>query len=217
MIDGCETEYLVPLDSDMVLYPGFYDRIASAVKLNENDPKWHSILFPLYDTLTAEKIMALKVFRTPIIKQFRYKNNPCPDISHYKDLTEAGHTTVSMMGEREIGDHVVRGDFFCYAKYRDLYSVLREYPDSVLESHFKGGTDLASRARNHFEFFLDSLGATGNRDYLYCVAGMVEGLTSTLRRGSKDLSDKTMRVPVGDAVVRFKKWSREMDPKKVVF
>ncbi len=150
--------------------------------------------------------MALKVFKTYVVKSIPYKDDPCPDIQHYKDLTAAGYTTVDLMHEEPIGDHVVRGNFFCYAKYRDLYTVLRTYPRNVLESHFKGGTDIRSRAYNHFRFFKSRHDETGNDDYLYCIAGMAEGLTCPLTHKSKDLNDTEMRVPVGEGTGKLLAW-----------
>jgi glycosyltransferase involved in cell wall biosynthesis len=204
MFDLCKTKYLVPLDADMILYLGFMERITSAI--DKHPSGWHSLLFPLWDTLTARKIMALKVFDMDIIKNFRYQDDPCPDIKHYKDLDRAGYKAVNLMEEQPIGDHVVRGNFFCYAKYRDLYMVTRSHPETILESHFIGGRDLKSRAKNHFDFFSIAYQNTGNVDYLYCISGMVEGLTNPLTHKSKDLSDTNMRISLGNAENIFKSW-----------
>src|SRR4051812_24194582 len=59
MIGICDTDYLVPLDADIILRPNAVSRILRAVDEHKEDQKWHSILFPLWDTLTQEKIMAL--------------------------------------------------------------------------------------------------------------------------------------------------------------
>lgn len=207
MISQCRTDYLVPLDADMIMRPGFFERISSVLAAKRDDPSWHSLLFPLWDTLTQEKIMALKVFRTSVVKSIPYQDKPCPDIQHYKDLTDAGYVAVNLMHEAPIGDHVVRGNFFCYAKYRDLYTVARTYPDKILESHFKGGCGLKTRAKAHMEFFTRRYEETGNEDYLYCLAGMVEGLTNPLTYRSKDLGDREMRVPITEAKNRFHRWA----------
>lgn len=206
MIAGCVTEFLVPLDADFLLYDGFMSRIKDNIGKYRHDPTWHSILFPLWDTLTQIKIMALKVFRADVVKLIPYKDDACPDIQHYRDLTAAGYGAIDLMHEDPIGDHVVRGEFLCYAKLRDLYMVARSHPEAILESHFKGGKDLKSRANKHFGFFRERLEQTGSRDYLYCIAGMVEGLIEPLDRGSKDLK-KPMKVPAEDAVEMFSKWS----------
>jgi hypothetical protein len=206
MIEICvDSTHFVPLDADFILYPGFLGRIHDAIGRAKGN--WHSILFPLWDTLTQEKIMALKVFRTDVIKDFPFKDLPCPDVQHYKDLGAAGYNAVNLMSQKPIGDHVVRGGYFCYAKYRDLYNVLQAYPDTVLESHFKGGNTVKERAFKHFGFFMKRYCQTGNDDYLYCIAGMVEGLTMPRTGESKDLSDREMRVDVVDAKRLFSKWS----------
>ena len=58
MLIQCETEYLVPLDADMILHGGFTERIAKAVIAMDRDPLCHSTLFSLWDTLTDQKIYA---------------------------------------------------------------------------------------------------------------------------------------------------------------
>jgi glycosyltransferase involved in cell wall biosynthesis len=208
MIRECKTDYLIPLDADMILYPGFMDRVEKAIEEEKGmSCPWHSILFPLWDTLTQEKIMALKVFKTYVVRATPYKDDPCPDIQHYQDLKQAGYYAVSRMAEDPIGKHVVRGGFFCYAKYRDLYMVTRTHPNVILESHFKGGNDLITRANCHFKFFWDRYKETGNDDYLYCIAGMVEGLISPLNYKSKNLGNREMKVPISDATKLFYEWA----------
>lgn len=201
MITQCNTHYLVPLDADMVLYPGFLERILRVVRCGSD---WHSALFPLWDTLTKEKIYALKVFNMDTMGQILYKDDRCPDILHYNDMTAAKLRSIDLYHESPIGDHVVRGPFFCYAKYRDLYMVHRTHPQSIMEHYFKGGSDIKQRALNHYNFFDSQLEETGNQDYEYCIAGMVDGLTSPLDYGSKDLSDRNMRVV--DGRVEFESW-----------
>ena len=57
MIELVQTEYFVPLDADMVLYPDAWDRISNAWRKHWRNSMWHSILFPLWDTLTQRKIL----------------------------------------------------------------------------------------------------------------------------------------------------------------
>jgi hypothetical protein len=121
MFSQCQTQYLVPLDADMIVYPTFLSRVENALKNASEDDKWHTILFPLWDTLTLEKIYALKVFNMKAMRSIPYKDDPCPDIQHYKDMTSAGLHSIDLFHEDPIGDHVVKGNFYCYAKYRDLY------------------------------------------------------------------------------------------------
>ncbi len=212
MISQCKTEYLVPLDADMILYPGFFDRWTKAI--TESHGKWHSILFPLWDTLTQERIMAQKIFRTEAVKEIPYKDDRGVDVQHYRDLTCAGYHAINKMHEEPIGDHCVEGDFFCYAKYKDLYMTLRHHPNVILESHFKGGDSLDERATNHLKYFKQRHKETGNRDYLFCIAGMVDGVVSLLDRTSKDLSERTMKIMTTDAEDLFWAWHRRIAKRK---
>ena len=52
MIEGVQTEFFVPLDADIVLEPGAWPKIRTAINKHRHRKVWHSILFPLWDTLT---------------------------------------------------------------------------------------------------------------------------------------------------------------------
>lgn len=205
MFSQCETDYLIPLDADMVLNRRAYSRIEDALNIASMNKDWHTILFPLWDTLTEEKIYALKVFNMKAMRNIPYKDDPCPDIQHYKDLTAAGLRSFDLYHEPPIGKHVVRGNYFCYAKYRDLYMTARSRPRDLMESHFKGGSSFRQRAWNHYEYFMDQHCSGMGEHYLYCVGGMVEGIKTPLNFKSKDLSDRTMRY-ADDPVKHFEEW-----------
>jgi hypothetical protein len=217
MIGQCETPYLVPLDADMILYPGAFRRLSWATKMMTGNMNWHSVLFPLWDTLTEEKIMALKVFRTEVVKKHLYKDDNCPDIEHYQNLTENGYVAKNLMDQPPIGDHVVKGNFFCYAKYRDLYMTLRTHPEQYLESHFKGGTTMAEKAYNHFNFFEKQFKDGKGEHYLYCIAGMVEGLTAPKVFKSKDLSQREMKFDPSNGLDFFWDWYEKAKKPKRLF
>jgi hypothetical protein len=207
MIEKTETEYLIPLDGDIILNNDAYDRIERALSNHRNDDKWHSILFPLWDTLTERKILALKLMRTSILKQFPFKDSATPDVEHYQRLTEAGYTCVDKYLTRSpIGNHVVRGHHFCYCKYKDVYQTLRVNKVAWDEGAFVGGGTLVERAKNHFGFFMYKLAMTGNQDYLSCIAGMVDGLTSPLENKSKSLDRVNYRIANANAIDLFWQW-----------
>lgn len=208
MLTRCDTDYLVPLDADMILYPGYEARLRGKIEENRHRKGWHSILFPLWDTLTREKIMALKIFNMSEVRKFPYKDDPCPDILHYREFTDGKLEAVDCIAEDPIGDHVVRGNYYCYAKYRDLYNVHRVHPHAVLPSHFKGGNNIKERAENHRKFFAKMHSETGNEDYRYCLAGMADGLTSPKKIASKNLKEP-MRIPIEDADRIFEQWHRD--------
>lgn len=206
MFDQCETRFLVPLDADMVLYLGYWDRIRDKIQQHQDKNDWHSILFPLWDVFTQRKILALKVFNMGAMKEIKYPDDACPDILHYRMLEQAGLKCWNYFDEDPIGDHIIRGKYFCYAKYRDLYMVHRVHPQYALDSHFQGGRNIKEKSRNHADFFRQRLELTGNEDYLYAFAGMVEGLTAPIKCTSKDLSDREMRVSIDEVEEIYQDW-----------
>ncbi len=207
MIEQCHTEYLVPLDSDIILNNDAFDRIEKSLVEHQNDAIWHSILFPLFDTLTEEKILALKVMRTKILKRFPFMESPTPDIEHYDRLKFAGFTAITTyLDEDPIGNHVVKGMWFCYNKYKDIYLTLRSYNWTWDQNAFKGGNTLKEKAKKHFDYFFEKWVVTNNDDYLYCIAGMADGLTMDLEYKSKNLKKKKLRVKKKEAIEVFFKW-----------
>ena len=220
MFAQCQTKYLVPLDADMILNVDAYKRIENALNSVSMDTKWHTILFSLWDTLTEEKIYALKVFNMGAMRYIPYPDDPCPDIQHYKDLAAAGLHSIDLFHEQPIGNHVVRGNFYCYAKYRDLYATARSRPRDALESHFKGGKTIREKAISHYKFFQDKNGREEDRHCLYCIGGMLEGLTSPLTYKSKDLSHRNMKfqdhIEFNAIDIAFDEWL-EKDKSHMVF
>ncbi len=208
MLDRCETEYLVPLDADMLLNFNFFERIESAIDEHEDDPTWHSILFPLWDTLTQQKILALKVLRMPIMRQCPFKESSTPDINHFTDLTNMGYRCISNYLEEEpIGNHVVRGSYFCYMKYRDVYQTMRSHQRLWVPGVAKGNT-VRECAINHFNFFMGEFNKTRNEDYKHCIAGMLDGLTSEISNQSKSL-EHPVRIDIDQIDKQFLNWLLE--------
>lgn len=210
MFDQVTTPYLIPLDSDMILDSNAYERIRMAVDKFSHDSTWHSILFHLWDTLTEQEILALKVLRTSVVKKYPFKDSPTPDVLHYKDLTDAGYKSINRYLEKPpIGKHVVKGPFFCYNKYRDVYMTLRRYGKAWDEGVFKGGRTFLERSKRHFDFFLSKYAMTMNYDYMYCIAGMVDGITSDAEDCSKSLSPKSYKIRVETAIDQYLDWYKD--------
>lgn len=207
MLTQVETPYLVPLDSDTILEPDAYDRIKRAIDKYSHDPKWHSILFNLWDTLTERQILALKVLRTDIMKQHLFADGPTPDVEHFRRLTNAGYTCIQNYLKRPpIGKHIVRGPHFCYHKYRDVYMTLRKYGFEWDSGAFLGGRTIEEKSKRHFDFFVYKHLKTRNRDYLYCIAGMVDGLTAELENCSKSLEKRDFNVLPELAIDLYVNW-----------
>lgn len=207
MLSQTETEYLIPLDSDTILEPDAYERIIRAIHKYSHDPKWHSILFPLWDTLTEQKILALKILRTVIMKENMFHDGPTPDVEHYHRLTAAGYTCIHNYLQRPpIGRHIVKGPYFCYHKYRDVYMTLRKYGYEWDVGAFKGGQTIEEKSKRHFDYFMYKYLTTDNNDYLYCVAGMVDGLTSELEDKSKSLEKRPYKVHIEGAMQLYLDW-----------
>ena len=90
MLRSAQTEFLIPLDADMILNPDAYDRICRAIDKFRHDANWHSILFRLWDTFTERDILALKILRTQIMKVHLFNESATPDVEHFHRLTAAG-------------------------------------------------------------------------------------------------------------------------------
>jgi hypothetical protein len=207
MTEQVETPYLVPLDADMLLYPDAFDRIRKSIDKFSHQENWHSILFPLFDTLTQKKIMALKVLRTSILKQIPFEESATPDVIHYKRLTEAGYISINKyLDKQPIGDHVVRGKHFCYHKYRDVYRTLRVHGREWDSGVFMGGRNLDEKAQKHYNYFLTQYLLTNNMDYLYCIAGMTDGILSDLSNTSKSLEEREYAVSTKHPIDAFTRW-----------
>ncbi len=210
MIEKVNTKYFIPLDADMILDFDAWPRIKNAINRNDHDESWHSILFNLWDTLTEKQILALKILRTDILKSHPFVESPTPDVEHYKRLTELGYKCIhDYLKQKPIGKHVVKGKRFCYAKYRDVYQTYRTYNFEWDSAVFMGGSDLRSYAKAHFDFFMCKWLETENKDYLHCIAGMTDGITSPLLKSSKNLNDVNYKIKSRLAIDSFLNWYME--------
>lgn len=207
MIDQVKTDYFIPLDADMVLDYDAWPRIKNALNKHRHNPSWHSILFPLWDTLTDKKILALKILRTRVAKENPFSESSTPDVEHYQRLTSLGYTCVhDYLKQKPIGKHVVRGKHFCYFKFRDVYQTYRSYNFDWDSGAFVGGHDLRTHAKSHFDFFVYQWVATGNKDYLHCIAGMMDGILSPLENKSKTLERRRYKIKSKFAIDSFMNW-----------
>jgi hypothetical protein len=209
MLDQVETDYLIPLDSDMVLFPDALERIQRAIDKYSHDLQWHSILFPLWDTLSEKKILALKILRTNIMKQYPFVESATPDIEHFECLTKAGFTCIqNYLARSPIGNHIVKGAWYCYQKYKDVYRTYRVRGWEWDPGIFLGGETIQEKSKAHFDFFLYKHIMTNNDDYLYCIAGMVDGLTCELENKSKTLEKSSYRIKKMYAIDEYWSWYR---------
>lgn len=195
MIDQAETEYLIPLDADIVLFSDAYERVQRAIEKFEHDPNWHTILFKLYDTFTEREILALKILRTRIMKVHPFRESATPDVEHFQRLTAEGYTCIDrLLVKNPIGKHILRGKHFCYNKYRDVYQTLRVHGWEWDSAVFMGGTTTLEKAKRHFDYFITRHLFSNNTDYLWAIAGMVDGLTAPVENCSKTLADREYLV-----------------------
>jgi hypothetical protein len=210
MIDSVKTEFFIPLDSDMILDEDAWPRIRNAISRNRHNSNWHSILFNLWDTLTDRKILALKILRSSIAKENPFIESATPDVEHYQRLTSKGYTCIhDYLKQKPIGKHVVRGKHFCYNKYRDVYQTYRSHNFEWDSGAFMGGTDLRSRAKAHYDFFLWKWLVTEDNDYLHCIAGMMDGILSPVEHKSKTLEQRPYNVSSKYSVDCFMQWYME--------
>jgi hypothetical protein len=206
MIECVKTEYFFPLDADMILKPNAWERILDALNAHRFG-RWHSILFPLWDTLTERKILALKLMRSKVMKENPFIDGPTPDVEHFQRLTSLGFTCVQdYLLEEPIGLHVVKGKQFCYSKFRDVYQTYKTYDFEWDSGVFMGGNDLRSRAKAHFDYFLLKYLETGKKDYLHCIAGMMDGILSPLENKSKSYESIKYSVNSKYVIETFMNW-----------
>lgn len=198
------TKYLVPLDSDMFLYEGFLDRINAKIEaLGSLD--WYQIAFPLWDVFFQKKILGLKVLDVAFMKRHPYQNTRVPDTEHYYRLIAREHqrgfkyVNLFTEGEPPIGDHVIRGNRVTYLKLKDNYASYRQ--------NFQyDGFNYRTKVQEDYKFFLERYKATGNDDYLYAIAGMMDGIKNPVNQ-SKDFREEMRYSP--EEAMRFfgpKKW-----------
>lgn len=207
MLEQVETPYLVPLDADMILNSDAYDRIRFVIDKHSHDPHWHSILFKLYDTLTEREILALKVLRTEVMKKYMFRESATPDVEHFKRLTDNGYTCINKYLQKStIGKHVVKGKHFCYHKYRDVYMTLKSHGWEWDKGAFMGGETILQKSVHHFNYFMYKWAVTNDDDYIWCVAGMLDGLLTEPDHKSKDLKKKPLRFNLKEAIHGFYSW-----------
>lgn len=207
MIRGVKTEFFVPLDADIVLDKDAWARIKYAMQKHRHDEQWHSILWPLWDTLTQRKILALKLLRTRIAKENPFVESATPDVEHYQRLTSKGYTCIhENLIQRPIGKHVVKGKVFCYYKYRDVYQTYKSHGWEWDSGAFLGGTNLPDRAREHFNYFLYRYLRSRNKDFLWCIAGMIDGILSPTENKSKDYTSRKCKISTKAGIHLFYDW-----------
>lgn len=207
MVSQCNTEFLIPVDVDMVLDYDAWPRITNAIRKHVHNPQWHSILFPLWDTLTETKILSLKIMRSNIIKEIMFEETATPDVAHYQRLTDSGYSCIhDYLKQKPIGNHIVKGKHFCYNKYRDVYQTYKAHGFDWQSGAFLGGETLPERAKAHFHYFVHKWLKTYNKDYLWCIAGMMDGITSETINKSKNLNNKEYKFTIESGVHCFMDW-----------
>ena len=206
MIEKVETEFFIPLDADIILNAGVWPKIRTVLNKHRRDSNWHSILFPLWDTLTERRILALKLLRSAVAKEHLFKESATPDVEHFKRLTDAGYACIDRyLKLPPVGKHVVKGKRFCYHKYRDVYQTFKSHGWEWDSGAFLGGVTLPQRAKAHFQYFLYKWITTNNKDYLWCIAGMVDGIVSPTEDRSKNLEDK-LNLTCKEGIHLFMDW-----------
>ena len=207
MIEGVKTEFFIALDADMVLAYDAWPRIMNAIRKHRHNPEWHSILFPLWDTFTEKKILALKVMRSAVMKKIMFEETATPDVEHYQRLTDSGFTCIhDYLKQKPIGKHVVQGKHFCYFKYRDVYQTYKVHGFEWDSGAFMGGDTLKERANEHFAYFVSKWLKTRRKDYLWAIAGMMDGITSETENKSKTLNRMEYKFSAKSAIHSFMEW-----------
>lgn len=190
MIEQCQTEFLVPLDADFILYKDYWARMNTAIDQHKQNKNWHSILFPLWEELTQRKVRSIKIFRTAIVKKIPYQHVRHPDAFHFQELKSKGYYAVDLFEQDSIGEHVIRGHERCYFKFKDWFLCLRKV---------KTKQEVHAKAKDFLTMFEKLYTKTQNDDYLYCIAGLYDGFTDqTGLNTSKNAFEKNMRIDISE-------------------
>jgi hypothetical protein len=141
------------------------------------------------------------------MKDVIFEETATPDVKHYERLTDAGYTCIhDYLRQRPIGKHAVEGKHFCYYKYRDVYQTYKAHGFDWDSGAFMGGETLPDRAKCHFHYFLKKWIMTENKDYLWCIAGMMDGITSPTENKSKNLKDRKYNMTIEAGLHVFMDW-----------
>jgi hypothetical protein len=196
MVRQCRTEFLVPVDADMILYRGYPSRIMNAIERYSNE-NWYQILFPLWDCLFEKSVLALKVNKTIVLQENCYHDIRVQDIEHFRRMKKMGYHVINLKdrGEKPIGDHVVVGAKSCYLRMKDIYLSHRYYG--------LNNAIIIDKAKNDYKFFLSKYHKTKNDDYLYCIAGMYDGLINATDMDKSKSFDEIMQFDPLEAIWMF--------------
>jgi len=170
---SCPTALMLQLDSDMVLYPGWRQRVAQRYWRHHQDPTWYQILWWLWDPLFERRILALKLVRPGLVPP--YRDVRVPDIEHFERMRRLPARHIIPPEGEPIGEHLVRGPRRCYLKLKDdLLSVRRYHPAAA-----------RARAAELWQFFQAKYRRTPAEDLVWCLAGLLEGAECDPAAGSK--------------------------------
>jgi glycosyltransferase involved in cell wall biosynthesis len=88
IIDRCETDYLIPLDEDMILEPNAVRTMEQTMDAAPDDVGM--ICFHLYDQDRQQKIHGVKIFRTRHIKDITVRNVRASEMDLLEQMGEKG-------------------------------------------------------------------------------------------------------------------------------
>ncbi len=184
LFSECSTSHLMQLDADTILYSGWFDRVSKFVESWR--PRQSHLLLPLYDTLTMSRIGAVKIFFWEAVEGVRIEDIRVPDVAVFQYLHSAGYIGIDLVNSPElpIGKHVVRGDRACYSRFKD--GVLS---NRLHAAHFRLST--RDHVADRYIMLRRLHELTGDPDYLYCMAGLADGIVSE-NFSSKKASDSPM-------------------------
>jgi glycosyltransferase involved in cell wall biosynthesis/lipopolysaccharide biosynthesis glycosyltransferase len=88
VIDRCDTDYLIPLDEDMILEPNAVRTMEQTIDAAPDDVGM--ICFHLYDQDRRQKIHGVKIFRTKHLKDIKVRNVRASEMDLLEQMGEKG-------------------------------------------------------------------------------------------------------------------------------
>jgi hypothetical protein len=92
MIDQCETEYYIQIDSDMILKENAVNHMVSVIKAS--NPNVAMVCFKLFDCHLNKNIEGIKIYKKEILKNFPYKNCISCEMYQIEQLNQNGFALI---------------------------------------------------------------------------------------------------------------------------
>lgn len=197
MIKQCNTEFLIPLDADMLLKRNAINQVTHTIKNWKDLENWHTILFPVYDTQFEITGRSLKVFRTEILSEVPFKDVRFMDNQHWIDLQSKGYTAIDLTEGIPIADHVVKGEYFSYMRAKNHVIGAKTHLNKTKAATGELPKGMFKLLIEGFQILLSK----NDLDSKYAIMGAYDGFHSDTPPPHKNSDDWAKRTYVKPSIV----------------